>query len=400
MGDEENAAAPQAAGNNNAAPRRAPIRFAPPSNFSFKPEEWPQWIQRFGRYRRSGRLDEEEEDRQVDALLYAMGEQSEVIFETFHLGDNATYAQVVEQFENHYTPRRNRTFQRKQFHESTQGTKTVDEFERELHVAAKYCEFVDLEDQLCDQFVFGLHDSELKQRLCLENDLTIERAVTMAKQSESIKKDLGKSVDTVRAKFAAKKKNQPEAKKKLQAAADGKSCSRCGNQHEKTRCPAKGRTCNYCKGRDHFAIVCKKKKSVHEIEAKGTCNEIEATDFLLDSVEIEALADAVVIEEDSKPWTEEIQLCGSVVKFKIDTRADITVINQQTYDRLKKKPVLSDCTASVSSPGGELLVRGIFTTELQRMNTNDTAYQCRVIVADIKSNLLSRAVSHAMGLVK
>ncbi|ELU14068.1 hypothetical protein CAPTEDRAFT_196671 [Capitella teleta] len=74
--------------------------------------------------------------RKVGKLLYAMGEHSKVIFETFHLEADATYDQVVEQFENHYTPRRNRTFQQKQFHETTQGSRTVDEFERELHLAA------------------------------------------------------------------------------------------------------------------------------------------------------------------------------------------------------------------------------------------------------------------------
>ena len=38
------------------------------------------WIQRFGRYRRATKLDTEEGERQVDALLYFMGEQSEGLF--------------------------------------------------------------------------------------------------------------------------------------------------------------------------------------------------------------------------------------------------------------------------------------------------------------------------------
>ena len=40
------------------------------------------------------------------------------------------------------------------------------------------------EDQLCDQFIFGLADHEFKQRLCLLDDLSLSKVVTAARQSE------------------------------------------------------------------------------------------------------------------------------------------------------------------------------------------------------------------------
>ena len=57
-------------------------KFVAPSNFSFKPKDWPMWVQRFGRYRSAMKLDKDDGARQVDALLYAMGDKSEAVFQS------------------------------------------------------------------------------------------------------------------------------------------------------------------------------------------------------------------------------------------------------------------------------------------------------------------------------
>ena len=53
----------------------ANIQVTPPEKFSFKPEEWPKWIQRFERFRKATRLDKESGKNQVSTLIYTMGEQ-------------------------------------------------------------------------------------------------------------------------------------------------------------------------------------------------------------------------------------------------------------------------------------------------------------------------------------
>ena len=45
----------------------------PPEKFSFKPNEWVDWIEEFGRYRRATRLHKEDGDIQRDTLIYVMG---------------------------------------------------------------------------------------------------------------------------------------------------------------------------------------------------------------------------------------------------------------------------------------------------------------------------------------
>ena len=175
-----------------ARPRPVPPRFSAPPPFSFNPEDWPRWITRFKRYRRACRLDMEDEDRQVDSLLFAMGEASEEIFENLELTavEAVSFDAVVQKFEDYYLPKRKKTFERQRFYDVVQGGKTVEEYERELHLAAKYCEFVDKQDQLCYQFIRGLADLDLKERLCLQDDLTLDKVVTAGKQSERVKKVL------------------------------------------------------------------------------------------------------------------------------------------------------------------------------------------------------------------
>ena len=103
--------------------------------------------------------------------------------------ESTSHTTVVSKLNGYYLPKRKRTFERQRFYDVVQGSKTVEEFERELHAAAKYCEFFDKTEHLCDQFVRGLND-ELKHRLCLADELTLEKAVATAKLSERIKYEL------------------------------------------------------------------------------------------------------------------------------------------------------------------------------------------------------------------
>ena len=54
-----------------------------PAPFSFKPNEWLEWLDEFARFRLATTLHKEEGDVQRDSLLYAMGgRQANRIFRT------------------------------------------------------------------------------------------------------------------------------------------------------------------------------------------------------------------------------------------------------------------------------------------------------------------------------
>jgi len=85
-----------------------------PEKFSFKPEEWQKWTQRFERFRKAIGHDKQSGENQVSTLIYTMGEQADHIFISFEFTaeQEKSYEEVKERFENHFIVKRNVIFER------------------------------------------------------------------------------------------------------------------------------------------------------------------------------------------------------------------------------------------------------------------------------------------------
>ena len=61
----------------------ASFRFPPPESFNFeRPSEWPEWKERFTRYRLASKLHKDTDEVQISALIYSMGQQGKHIFKS------------------------------------------------------------------------------------------------------------------------------------------------------------------------------------------------------------------------------------------------------------------------------------------------------------------------------
>ena len=164
----------------------------PPEKFSFKPEEWTRWIRRFERFRKATGMDQKSGENQVNTLVYSMGEEADDIMVSFGLtaGDAKQYELVKNRFESHFIVKRNIIFERAKFNlRSQQEGESVETFITDLHCLAEHCEFGVLKDELIrDRIVVGLKDKKLSEKLQLDSKLTLEKAVTQARQSETVKK--------------------------------------------------------------------------------------------------------------------------------------------------------------------------------------------------------------------
>ena len=83
-----------------------------------------------------------------------------------------------------------------------------------------------------DRIVVGLRDSALSEKLQLESELTLEKAITLAHNRESVRKqqpllrgDTTANIDAV-SKQRRAKPQQPQKPKSY----GNSTCSRCGNQ--------------------------------------------------------------------------------------------------------------------------------------------------------------------------
>ena len=64
----------------------ANFQVSPSDKFSFRPEDWLRWIQRFERFRKATGLDKRSGENQVNTLIYTMGEQADDVFISFEPG--------------------------------------------------------------------------------------------------------------------------------------------------------------------------------------------------------------------------------------------------------------------------------------------------------------------------
>ncbi len=121
-------------------------KFSAPEQFDFaKPEEGPNWKQRFLRYRIATKLANESADIQVSALIYSMGPEAEHVYKSFNLteeGGAEDFDCVLCLFEEHFVPKRNVIFERARFHSRAQGAdETIEQYIRHLYELAAHCDF-------------------------------------------------------------------------------------------------------------------------------------------------------------------------------------------------------------------------------------------------------------------
>ena len=169
----------------------ATFQVAPPERFNFStPEEWTKWIRCFERFRQASGLSTPE--NQVNTLIYTMGDEGDDILSPFGLGedDKKKYDTVKEKFQGYFIKKHNVIFERAKFNMRSQlEGESVDSFVTALHGLAEHCNFRDLKEELIrDRMVVGLRDATLSEKLQMDPDLTLEKAVTSARQRESVRK--------------------------------------------------------------------------------------------------------------------------------------------------------------------------------------------------------------------
>ena len=171
----------------------ATYQVSPPENFNFtNPQEWPKWIRRFERFRTATELSAKDEEVQVNTLIYSMGDDADDILRSFGLSDEdkKKYNTVRQRFDGHFVKKRNVIFERAKFNMRKQEEgETVDSFITDLYALAEYCGYDALHDEMIrDRLVVGLRDATLSEKLQLDAELTLEKALTRVRQAESVRK--------------------------------------------------------------------------------------------------------------------------------------------------------------------------------------------------------------------
>ena len=252
------------------------FQVAPPDSFVFtKPNEWPKCIRRFERYRLASGRDSKPDAMQVNALVYAMGDEADDIMAGFGLTEEEreVYPTVKTKFDEHFVVRRNTIFERAKFNRRSQEEgENVDSYITSLFCLAEHCEYGALHDQMIrDRIVVGIVDSALSLKLQLDAKLTLKKAIDAARQSEAAKREQAQmrnflpqatNVDFVKAKRQSKS-HPTKPKMAVKPQSTKCKCNFCGRSpaHQKAMCPAREATCFNCRKVGHL-VSCVDQRSL------------------------------------------------------------------------------------------------------------------------------------------
>ncbi|UYV60281.1 K02A2.6-like [Cordylochernes scorpioides] len=383
------------------------MQIAAPEGFNFgKPNEWPIWFKRFQRYRIASGLSEKSENEQVNALIYIMGNKAEEILTLFNLSEAQIndYKLVVSKFQDYFIEKRNVIYERAKFNRRSQGeTESVEEFITNLYVLAENCSYGILKEEMIrNRLVVGVKNFNLSEKLQLESELTLEKAIQIVRQSESVKNQ--------------QKEIRQDTENRNVDVIDRKG-GRNGTIFQKTRMKStKTYNSNFPKNPQGWSS---NERNVNVSDVDIT-KDIRKNNVLLrmlfatsaerkvchtktvqevSSSQNYAFTGIVGMQENAEDkWCEVIKVNDQPIKFKIDTGADVSVMPEGIYLQHFGYLKTEKADKNLFAVSKKIEVNGMFQAflESKRQKCEESIY----IVKGVARPLLSCRASEILGLVR
>ena len=150
-----------------------------------------KWKKRFQQFRNASGLSAESEIRQVDTLLYCMGDEAESVLSSTNItaANRKNFDLVIEKFDEYFAVRRNVIFERARFNRRCQQDgETVEQYITELYGLIEFCNYSELKDEMLrDRLVVGIRDISLSEKLQTDPTLTLEKPKTAIQQKAAVR---------------------------------------------------------------------------------------------------------------------------------------------------------------------------------------------------------------------
>ena len=351
---------------------------------------WTRWLNSFELYADGKGLifDETEttankkvKQRRRALLLHHAGQDVQDVFVTLaETGGVTDYEQTVAALNKYFVPKVNSSVARRRFKAITpSGTETVGQFATRLRKAVKDCEYgtTETENQIRDEILEKCASNYIRRK-CYEeaqggNVLTLSRTLEIAAQCEEIELQLAElstgggteaekgHVNRVAAASQKSDKTKTgKSKKNIQCY----RCGKYGHMSKDPECPARGKTCSKCQGKDHFATVCRTKdgKKKHEKQEKSG-ESVKAVD--------EHYAFTIQIKRDSEPMLD-IVAGNKPLKVLIDSGASCNIVGVDTWEDLKRQGI--DCKSRATN--GKKLYAYASEKPINVKGTFETTVEC------------------------
>ena len=350
----------------------------------------------------NGPLSDLENKKQAGWLGTWIGQAGREIYRTFtwEAGESEDPVKVLAKFEAYIRPRKNKRIARHNLKQRRQTqAESFDKFLTDLRLIIMDCDYRDPDDILIDCIIDGVHDRKVQERLLDRGEaLVLSKAIEICQQFETSKKQVqivrGQDEDplvTEVHEFKHESKQKPHSyKKNMQQKGP---CYRCGdnNQHIRTKgnCPALGTTCSSCKKPNHWAKVCRARKSVHYV---SPCEPESEDDILA------IYSNSTSGKQTEDKWVQILSAAGTHIPFKIDTGAKCNTITVKDYQAISGRcPIRAASKVLRTYSNHHIHPVGTANIELKhRATTVSEEFQ---VVNLVQENVISGAVAESLGLL-
>ena len=310
--------------------------FKPPSTLDIVDgnisENFKKWKRQMEVYMLASGGSEKEKNIQTNIILHCAGPNVIDVYDQFTWAedtDKVDPEKVYKKLEEYCNPRKNEVIESHRFwNTNLDDYPSFEHFLTELRKRVESCNFKDNNRMIRDKIVFS-SSGKLQELLMREDKLDMDRAIKLCRAYEQSNKHVQeireKDKPVHRVEESRKEKKTTTAVKTKQEWRMGSShkdrdklekCRYCGYKHEfrKEKCPAWGKRCDKCNGRNHFKSQC---QNVNAVEREP---EWESGDeFWLQLVEA---------TKRSKVKAKML-VNNNEVDFQIDTGAEINTIQKQ-----------------------------------------------------------------------
>lgn len=244
--------------------------------------EWEAWIRSFDWYLRANKIDDDHE--KFVKLMHLAGQKVQELYAILPVPDHVNneprgprvdkfrphlteYEMAIAKLNDHFQPKKNATYERYELRQIKQESdEKMASFVMRLRKQADRCDFGDkFDDNVKDQLIEKCSSPLLRRKLLAKGDADLDTIIHEAKafeavqeQSKTLENNNIARIKTSEVQKIDTRRNQTNGNSKFANIA----CHRCGYSGHRQfdeNCPAKGKTCNKCGGKDHFSRKCRTK---------------------------------------------------------------------------------------------------------------------------------------------
>uniref|UniRef100_A0A8D8LDG3 Uncharacterized protein n=1 Tax=Cacopsylla melanoneura TaxID=428564 RepID=A0A8D8LDG3_9HEMI len=286
---------------------------------------WRKFRQEFEIFVIASGNNDKEDTVKIALLLNVGGEFLISTYNELKLSSKKSFQKVLDALASHFSPQTNVVFERYKFFQMKQDLgEPIEHFVQRLRKQADLCKFTD-DSLLRDIFVIGIQNMDVKKRLLDTVDLTLPKAIDVAKKATELARELSIMAD--------------DTSMKIEVVESSGSCKYCGLTHSKGKCPAYNKTCKYCNKPNHFEKVCMRKKynegSQNVIQANQSSSNQVVHNLTQDQNEF--VLDEIVMQVGAIEWNILATIQNHPITFKIDSGAQCNVMPVQVLEKTVPK---------------------------------------------------------------